>query len=151
MFILNTNYTNYTNNFSSHSVNIPFSANWNARKCLWNSPLGLIGTRVSAYGTISLGTLYQKSTALKAKVERAGAISKFAKRFRDLCGKKAAGRVWAMRVHQEGRNDLQLSCSWADFRFRAPHSSEALWGPQYCRHLASALPKNQRFSGAPKV
>ena len=105
-----------------------FGATWNARKCLWNSPLGLIGTRVSAYGTISLGTLYRKSTALKAKGERAGAISKFAKRFRDLCGKKAAGRVWAMRVHQEGRNDLQLCCSWADFRFRAPHSSRALWG-----------------------
>ena len=31
-----------------------------------------------------------------------------------------------------------------------PHSSEALWGPQYCRYLASALPKNQEFSGAPR-
>ena len=33
-----------------------------------------------------------------------------------------------------------------------PHSSEALWGPQReGRHLASALPKNQRFSGAPRI
>ena len=129
----------------------PFRAYWNARKRLWNSPLGLLGTRVSAYGTISLGTLYRKSTALKTKGERAGAISKFAKRFRDLCGKKAAGRVWAMRVHQEGRNDLQLRCSWTDFRFRAPHSSGALWGPHYCRHLASALPIRAELSGDPEL
>ena len=136
----------------------PFGATWNARKRLWNSPLGLIGTRVSAYGTISLGTLYRKSTALKAKGERAGAISKFAKRFRDLCGKKAAGRVWAMRVHQEGRNDLQFCClkgrryyllptnlafgTWVARLIAAPLNQRAT--------KASALPKNQRFSGAPR-
>ena len=32
-----------------------FRATWNARKRLWNSLLGLTGTRASAYGTASLG------------------------------------------------------------------------------------------------
>ena len=38
-----------------YSVDSLFRANRNARKRLWNRPLGLLGTRESAYGAAALG------------------------------------------------------------------------------------------------
>ena len=48
-----------------------FRANWNARKRLWNSPLRANWNARKRLWNSLLGTLYRKSTALKAKGSRA--------------------------------------------------------------------------------
>ena len=73
--------------------------------------------------------------------------------------------MWAMRVHQEGRNDLQLAAveptSDSALPIRAKLSGDPdIVGTWVARLIAaplnqratkaSALPKNQKFSGAPR-